>query len=188
MELIVKGADFSANRIGVVEKKINTATFNGTSSFASFTAFTLSSDGDYVEFLMGIEEITMSKYFAYRQLWNRPVLGITTTKLSLRLDDQTWAVNNETINLTDASNAYVKIAYEGTSVKVYIDDVLTFTYDNSITQANLTFAGFAKYQATGDPDFWKGSIKKMRTNKIKSGEWFGVDELPGWNATDVVLS
>jgi len=189
MEIIVKGADFSENRIGVVTKKINTAVFNGTSAFASITPITLSADGDYMEMVLDIENDTIGKYFACRELWGKPIIGITPTKLSVRLDNQTWAVSNQTISPAVASNATLKIAYEGTDVKVYIDGTLAFTYDNSSTQASLTFAGFGKYyyEGGGNPEYWKGSIKKVRTNKAFSGEWAGIDEFDGWSATNVVL-
>lgn len=187
MEIIVKGADFSANRIGVVQNHINTATFNGVSSFASFTPFTLSSDGDYVELLLDVENTTIGNYFTVRELWNKPTIGITKSRLSIRLDNQTWAVNNESISPADDNNVKLKIAYEGTNVKVYIDDTLSFTYDNSITQASLTLTGFAKYSTSQSAVYWEGTIKKIRSNKVNGGEWCGVDELDGWDATDVEL-
>lgn len=183
MEIIVKGADFSANRIGVVQNHINTAIFNGVSSFASFTPFTLSSDGDYVEFLLDVKNNTIGNYFILKELWNYPSIGITKNRLSIRLNDRTWAVDNQSISPADYTNIKLKIAYEGTNVKVYIDDTLSFTYDNSITQASLTLTGFAKY----DTSYWEGTIKKIRSNKVNDGEWCGVDELNGWDATDVEL-
>lgn len=189
MEIIVKGADFSENRIGVVQKHINTATFNGISSFASFTPFSLTLDGDYVELLLDVENTTIGKYLTLRELWDKPTIGITKNKLSIRLDDQTWAVNNNSISPADYMNIKLKIAYEGTNIKVYIDDTLSFTYDNSITQASLTFTGFGKYSnsTSSSSVYWEGTIKKIRSNKVNDGEWCGVDELDGWDATDVEL-
>lgn len=187
MEIIVKGADFSENRIGVVAKKINTAVFNGTSSYASVTPITLSSDGDYIEMLLNVEETTLGNYFVSRELWNKICFGITKTRLSLRLDDNTWAVNNQTIAPADTSNVKVKIAIDGTNIKVYIDDVLAFTYDNSSTQSSVTIAGFGKYEQTQVTNYWKGSIKKVRTNKAFDGAWVGIDEFAGWSATDVTI-
>lgn len=188
MEIIVKNADYSGNNIGVVTKRINTAVFNGTSAFASITPITLSADGDYMEMLLNVENTNIGYYFAFRELWGKPIISITKTKFSLRLNNQTWAVSNQTISPSDVSNITLKIAYEGTNIKVYIDGTLAFTYDNSITQAGLTFAGFGKYdQGLGSADYWKGSIKKARTNKALDGEWSGIDDFPGWSATDVVL-
>lgn len=187
MEIIVNGADFSGNRVGIVAKKINTAIFNGTSSFAEITPITLSANGDYIEFILDIENTNPGSYFAVREMWNRPILGLTPTKLALRLNDQTWVESSKTVSYADATNAQVKISYEGTDVKIYIDGTLVTTYDNSTTQAGLTFLGFAKYQASGGANFWKGSIKKVRTNKFNDGEWCGIDEFPGWSATDVTI-
>lgn len=187
MEIIVKGADFSENRIGVVARKINTAVFNGTSAFAEITPIVLSSDGDYIEFVLAVNNTNIGKYFSFRVLWTYPSMGVATNKLSLRLNNNAWAVNSQTVTFADVQNANIKIAYEGTNVKVYIDNVLTFTYDNSSAQAGLTFAGFGKYQTGQTPDFWAGSIKKVRTNKYNDGEWCGIDEFPGWTPTDVVI-
>ncbi len=187
MEIIVKGADFSGNRVGIMAKKINTAIFNGTSSFAEITPITLSANGDYIEFILDIENTTIGYYFAYREKWGKPILGLTQTKLALRLDNNTWVESSKTVSYADVTNAHVKISYEGTDVKIYIDGTLVTTYDNSTTQAGLTFIGFAKYQTTSNPDFWKGSIKKVRTNKFNDGEWCGIDEFPGWSATDVTI-
>lgn len=183
MEIIVNGADFSENRVGTLAKKINTAVFNGTSAFAEITPIVLSADGDYIEFVLAVTNTIIGNYFSLRIPWTYPSMGVAKSKLSVRLNNNAWAVSSQTVSFSDNQNANIKIAYEGTDVKVYIDGVLTFTYDNSTVQSGLTFAGFGKYGTS----FWAGSIKKVRTNKFNDGEWCGIDEFPGWSATDVTI-
>ena len=177
-----KDANYAADKIAKFLPDFDalplTAFFDGSTSVGLCDTIELSSDGDSIEIDIYPGEMSSNQIYGLATHGYQTVsLGATRTEIAVRALDSTWIVSPTSIGATK-THYVLKIVYEDSKIKTYIDNVLFNTYNG---QKTIQITRWGKYSDTA---FWNGKVGYI---KISSTVYDNLTQLPGWESSTVIF-
>lgn len=157
------------------------ATFDGVSSEATCTPFTLQSNGDYIEVEVWPGSIqSYAKYALANNGITTVIFSVSATMFFARPNGGgDFMLTRE--DLASSAHFTAKVVYEDGNVKFYRDGTLVGTYTG---QKPMTISRWGHYYYNGKDYYWGGKIGRVTINGTT---YKHIGQIPGWSSDTVTI-